>query len=331
MQDGVGPPGAPAGGGVGVGAAERGQRLGAGRGRRAARRRGRRGRAARPAPPSTGRCRGRRAAPGRPPRGRRRGRGRRRRRPARRPARAPCGRRAPVSPTADRSASARAAARGKAWVRLPTGSASGRARRGHHPRGEGAGAGDRDLLAEHRADGELVGVGGGRHPPSGAPRRPARRAPGRRRARRRRRPGRRPGRACRRQRVTADAEVAQLGQPQPGDHRRAAAGGGGELDDRRAVRQVEDAGERRPVPLLEAGDGVRAEEEQHLVGGVGRAGGQPEGQPAGGAAVAAGRRLRRSADGRRREHLAHGVVELPDAGEAGREGDVGHRQHRWSR
>src|SRR3712207_7415237 len=45
-------------------------------------------------------------------------------------------------------------------------------------------------------------------------------------------------------------------------HRGAAVGGGGEVDDPGPVRQVEHAGERRPVPLLQAGDGVHAQEQQ---------------------------------------------------------------------
>ena len=132
-----------------------------------------------------------------------------------------------------------------------------------HPCGEGARAGDRDLLAEHPADGELGGVGRGRHPAS-------------------RRGGDQPGERGVRAQCVVDgcrvgvqvehppaagdrrAEVAQVGQPEPSGDGRGAAGRGGEPDDRGAVRQVEDAGERRPVPLLEAGNGVRAEEEQDL-------------------------------------------------------------------
>ena len=53
-------------------------------------------------------------------------------------------------------------------------------------------------------------------------------------------------------------------QLQPGDHPGRAVRGRGEGDDAGPVRQVEDAGEGGPVPLLEAGDGVDAEEEQDL-------------------------------------------------------------------
>ena len=121
-------------------------------------------------------------------------------------------------------------------------------------------------------------------------------------------------------------EVAELRQSQASGDARAAFGAGGELHDGRAVRQVEDPGERRPVPLLEAGHRMRAEEEQHLGGLVRRSCGQPEGEPAGRACP--GAPLNRSPEPRRRrrEDLADGVVELADAREPGRERDVGHRQ-----
>jgi hypothetical protein len=191
-------------------------------------------------------------------------------------------------------------------------------------RGEGAGAGDRDLLAQDRPDGELVGVGGSGHAPSG-----------------------RGGDQARQGRVGAEdvvhrgrigvqvehpaaagdggTEVAEVGQPQPRGDRGAAGAAGGEPDDGGTVRQVEHAGERRSVPLLQAGDGVRAEEQQHLVRRVRRAGRQAQGEPAGGAVAGCPFRAAQAAGGRG-EDLAHGVVELPDAGEAGGEGDVGHRQ-----
>ena len=161
----------------------------------------------------------------------------------------------------------------------------GSARRGDHACGQRARAGHGHLLAEHRPDRQLRGVRRRRDAAAGC-------GGDERRERRVRAQdvvhGGRVGVEVEHPAAPGDGgtEVAELGQPQARGDARAALGSGGELHDGGAVRQVEDAGERRPVPLLEAGHRVRAEEQQHLGRLVRRARGQPEGEPAGRAAVA---------------------------------------------
>ncbi len=194
---------------------------------------------------------------------------------------------------------------------------------GQQPRGERAGAGHRHLLAEDRAHRRLRRVRRRRHPAAG-------RAGDQRRER-----GigaqhlvdgggigvqvEHPAGAGHR-----GGEVAQRGQAQARDHGRAAVRRGLDLHDGRTVREVQDPGERRAVPLLEAGYRVGAEELQHLGGLVRRARRQPQGEPAGPGRAAAGRSAQRR--GGRGVDVLHRLVELADAGEPGGEGDVGHRQ-----
>ena len=59
------------------------------------------------------------------------------------------------------------AASGKRWVSPATSGSTGRPCCGDEPAGDGAGAGDADLLAEHRADRDLVAVDVPGHPQPG--------------------------------------------------------------------------------------------------------------------------------------------------------------------
>ena len=88
------------------------------------------------------------------------------------------------------SSAARVAASGKRWVSPSTGCATGRPCAATSRAGDRARAGDADLLAEHRADRDLVPVDVTGHPQPRPLPGPAGRSPGRRRTRRRPRPGR---------------------------------------------------------------------------------------------------------------------------------------------
>ena len=76
-------------------------------------------------------------------------------------------RRAPVSPTAVEVGVGERVGAGEGVGEGADRFGQRRARSGQQPGGERAGAGDRHLLAEHRAHRQLVGVGGGRDPASG--------------------------------------------------------------------------------------------------------------------------------------------------------------------
>ena len=180
----------------------------------------------------------------------------------------------------------------------------------------------RHLLAEHRADGEFRRVDGARHPAAGGlghqrgeHRIAAEQITDRHRV----------GIQVQQPPAPADrdGQVPQVGQGQlAGD----VLGPGPQADDAMGVRQPQ----RPPVaavpPFLHPGHRGRGEMAEQVV----RAERQPERQPerqhagGGGRLPAAGPAAQLGRG--QREHLAHGVVEGPDAGEAGREGHIGHRQ-----
>ncbi len=189
----------------------------------------------------------------------------------------------------------------------------------------GAGGGRRHLLAEDRADGELRLVDRARHPAAGCLV-----DEGRER-------GVGPQLLVDRDRVgveveqaaaaaDGDGEVAGVAQGEPaGD----VVGARGQRHDAVAVREPQRAPVGAVPPFLHAGHGGRGEVAEEVVGvergterqaqGERARGVAARGVPRGpGAKVARGERV----------HLAHGVVEGAHGGEAGREGDVRHRQVR---
>ncbi len=199
---------------------------------------------------------------------------------------------------------------------------------GDQSAGDGVGSRDRDLLPDHGADRDLgaVDVTGHAQPRAG-PHQPGE------------------------QRVVAervlDRQRVAVGVQEPA----AALDGGGDVpqvldaqsaahvtavghrvvelehDVAGAVRQPQRACVPARSPGLDPRDRVGREEGQHLRGGVRRADGEPQLEPAGsrrGGSRAAGAQLAR----RRGVDLADGVVELPDAGEPGRERHVGERHRR---
>ena len=268
------------------------------------------------------------AAPGVRRRGRGRGRARCRRRPAPRTARPAPGRGRAASAGPRGRAPASVAASGNRWVSPSTGCATGRPCCGDQPRRDGARAGDADLLAEHRADGDLVAVDVAGHAQPGPAPAPADRSPGRRRTRRRPRPGRsrrraaggpaRSRRAVSRRSSSANVAVTNAvcrGSATSGISSRTVPG---------AVRQREGPGVPALARRLDARHraqrrGSRAARCRRTAC-VRRAASStaPVVAPAAAAAAQVGRRGR--------VDLADRVVELPHAGEAGRERDVGVRQ-----
>src|SRR5690606_35789587 len=139
-------------------------------------------------------------------------------------------------------------------------------------------------------------------------------------------------------------EVARVGEVEAGVQPAAracplpAGGGAGALVDRRDTDAVGEpqgaavgAGSRRAVDGLDAGDGLACEQVEDGAGGAGAAVGEAQRDPGGGRGGAA--RGPSGAGGGGPQGAggggvdgADGVVELPDAGEAGREGDGRHRQ-----
>ena len=175
-----------------------------------------------------------------------------------------------------------------------------RARRGDDAPGDGARAGDGDLLADDGPHGCLERVDAARHAA-------ARHGGDRRRQRR----------VLAERGVDGDgvgveveqaadaphgrAEVAPVGEPQAHPHVRPAgatrAGGEGENGDAVAVREVERAVVRLAVPGLDAGHGAGGEERHEVLGVERLADGEIEVDDAGAPSVARGRPRRASADG----------------------------------
>ena len=130
--------------------------------------------------------------------------------------------------------------------------------------------------------------------------------------------------SSRRQRAMAVGQVAQVGEAsrQPmcvgvrGDRRHDAV----------AVREAQGAAVGPVAPLLDAGHGGRREVAEEVVGVERRAERQPQRERARRRPPARPLRPAPAARSGRGEDLPHGVVERADAGEAGGEGDVGHRQ-----
>ena len=189
------------------------------------------------------------------------------------------------------------------------------------------GAGHADLLAEHGPDGDLVAVDLPGHPQPGVPRdqRAEHRVVGE--ARRRRRPGRsrrRAGGGCaprpRRGRAGRAARTCAATNAVPARLGLAASSS-------RTVPGPCGRSQRAGVPArpggLDARHQVVGEEVQQRVARERRAHRQPHRRPCRWRDRVARPRRPRSSVGVRGVDLAHGVVELPDAGEAGRERDVG--------
>ena len=118
-----------------------------------------------------------------------------------------------------------------------------------------------------------------------------------------------------------DAEVAHVGEAQRALHaaRRRATSSTTAVPCGQAQRAAVGA---RGGHLLDAGDGARREEREQLVDLDRRAVGQAQGDRAGAGRVRPAAPLPQLAR-RQREHLAHRVVELAHAREAGRERDLG--------
>ena len=210
---------------------------------------------------------------------------------------------------------------GKTCVSEPSGAAQRLAVALHDARGVRARRRDRDLLAEHRAHGDLGAVDAAGHAQAGARARRAARAAGRSRAPLRTAVGSASRSSRRRQRATATPRSRTSArrsehctQPSPGR----------ELGDRRAVRQAQ----RAPVAavgraLLDARDaraGAKNANSAPSSSGARYGESQRDRPGAGGVRLAAPpAQLAR----REREDLADRVVELPHAREAGRERDLG--------
>ena len=219
--------------------------------------------------------------------------------------------------------SATVAASGKRWVTGPVGASSGLPAPRDEPPGKRARPGDRDLLADHRADDELEAVRVTRHPQAG----PARGRSGRR-------TGSRRSAVAHARRVGVEVEQATG----PGDR-------GGEValiveseraddvirrrgqgHDAVAVRERERSAVCAVDHRLDADDGPGTEELDEAGTVEGRT--RPRAEPSPSRAPDVVGADARSALGIRREHLAHRVVELADAREPGRERDIGDAQIR---
>ena len=254
------------------------------------------------------------------------------RRPPRRPGRAAHATRAPVSPRAgpSRSAAASASAVGNAVVSAPSGSSSGVAVRRDQPAGQRAGARHRDLLAEDRTHRELEPVDRAGHPQARAA--PRRAAPA---------PGRSASTASIDGRVRVQVEQPAQPRRPPCPGRTGPAGAaarsrgpapGVTSTTAAPCRVADDAAQRSApsassTPATARGRGSRSSSAAPY-------GSRCTSRSTSAAGPPVGRRPRRRSGraaqlGRRAaELLAHHVVELPDAGEPGRERDLGHRQRR---
>ena len=192
--------------------------------------------------------------------------------------------------------------------------------RRHQPAGDGAGAGHRDLLADHGAHRHLGAVDGAGDPDAGQR-----------------------GDERAEQRVGAEelvdggrvgVEVEQPAYPRDGRYDVARVleaqgredvvlGTGVEVDGGLAVREEQGAAERRAVVRLDAGQQLGRQQVEQPPAGERLAGREAQHHRAGDRGTAPGGGLLAQLARGGGEDGAHGVVELPDAREAGRERDLG--------